>query len=143
LRSAEEGRQLLQAGDYASALLNLEKALRLDLNAPSVYFYLASAHFHLANHEESLNFLEVAASRLQNSPQWMSEILALQKRTHQALAQRARDRQARIGEGGKAAEQPKSVPKMPAVAALSFLLLLLGSLVFAAVSSPRLKRLWQ
>ncbi|HEY2922150.1 MAG TPA: hypothetical protein VGK77_24480 [Candidatus Binatia bacterium] len=76
LRLAERGRTLMQNREYQKAISFLEKALSLDAS-PFIYYYLASAHYHLGNGQGSLNFLEVAESRLSGQPEWMGEIAAL------------------------------------------------------------------
>ena len=76
LRIAERGRSLIQNKDYERAISFLEKALNLDAS-PFIYYYLARAHYHLGNHRGSLNFLEVAESRLAAQPEWMEELAAL------------------------------------------------------------------
>jgi tetratricopeptide (TPR) repeat protein len=76
LRIAEKGRSLIQRKDYEKAIALLEKALNLDAS-PFIYYYLARAHYHLGNHRGSLNFLEVAESRLFAQPEWVEELAAL------------------------------------------------------------------
>jgi tetratricopeptide (TPR) repeat protein len=76
LRLAERGRTLMQNREYQKAISVLEKALSLDAS-PFIYYYLASAHYHLGNGQGSLNFLEVAESRLSGQPEWMGEVAAL------------------------------------------------------------------
>jgi hypothetical protein len=76
LRIAEAGRKLLQRGHYAQALVQLEKALALDTN-PYNYYYLGLVHYRLARYQQSLNFLEIADSRLSDEPEWQRELSAL------------------------------------------------------------------
>lgn len=76
LRLAERGRTLMKDREFQKAISFLEKALSLD-GSPFIYYYLASAHYHLGNGQGSLNFLEVAESRLFGQPEWMGEIAAL------------------------------------------------------------------
>lgn len=76
LRFAERGRTLIQTKEYQKAISFLEKALNLDAS-PFIYYYLARAHYHLGNHQGSLNFLEVAESRLSAQPEWVEELAAL------------------------------------------------------------------
>jgi tetratricopeptide (TPR) repeat protein len=76
LRIAEKGRTLIQTKDYEKAISVLEKALNLDAS-PFIYYYLARAHYHLGNQRGSLNFLEVAESRLAAQPEWVEELAAL------------------------------------------------------------------
>jgi tetratricopeptide (TPR) repeat protein len=76
LRFAERGRKLIQTKEYQKAISFLEKALNLDAS-PFVYYYLARAHYHLGNNQGSLNFLEVAESRLSAQPEWAEELAAL------------------------------------------------------------------
>jgi len=76
LRIAETGRTALQQKQYRRAVYYLEKALSLDAN-PFIHFYLARAHYRLANYRSSIGFLEVAESRFYGDPDWSSEIAAL------------------------------------------------------------------
>lgn len=76
LRIAETGRTALQQKQYRRAVYYLEKALSLDAN-PFIHFYLARAHYRLANYQGSIGFLEVAESRFYGDPDWSSEIAAL------------------------------------------------------------------
>jgi tetratricopeptide (TPR) repeat protein len=76
LRFAERGRKLIQTKEYQKAISFLEKALNLDAS-PFIYYYLARAHYHLGNNQGSLNFLEVAESRLSAQPEWAEELAAL------------------------------------------------------------------
>jgi tetratricopeptide (TPR) repeat protein len=76
LRLAEKGRRLIQDREYQKAISYLEKALSLDAS-PFIHFYLAWAHYHLGDNRGSLNFLEVAESRLYHQPEWMGELTVL------------------------------------------------------------------
>jgi hypothetical protein len=84
LRIAEAGRKLLQEGQYARALVRLERALALDAN-PFVYYYLALLHYRLARYQQSLNFLEVAESRLRAHSGWMTEVSSFKGTVGNAL----------------------------------------------------------
>lgn len=85
LRLTEEGRKLLEAGEYAKALTRLEKTIAIDSTNPYGYYYLAQTHYHLARHQESLNFLDVAESLLNKEPFWLAEVLALKGENFRAL----------------------------------------------------------
>jgi tetratricopeptide (TPR) repeat protein len=76
LRFAERGRNLIKAKEYQKAISFLEKALNLDAS-PFIYYYLARAHYYLGNNQGSLNFLEVAETRLSAQPEWAEELAAL------------------------------------------------------------------
>jgi hypothetical protein len=76
LRLAETGRTLLQQGQHRKAIYYLEKALSMDAS-PSFYFYLARAHFQLADYDSSLRFLQVAESGFDGQPEWVTEVAAL------------------------------------------------------------------
>lgn len=77
LRLTEEGRKILDAGDPAKALTRLEKTIVIDSTNPYGYFYLAKAQNRLGRFRESLNFLDIAESRLGAEPFWLAEIYAL------------------------------------------------------------------
>jgi tetratricopeptide (TPR) repeat protein len=85
LRLTEEGRKLLEAGDYAKALARLEKTISIDSTNPYGYYYLAKAHYHLSHYQESINFLDVAESLLSGQSYWLAEVLALKGENYRAL----------------------------------------------------------
>jgi hypothetical protein len=85
LRMTEEGRKLLDAGDAARAVTRLERTIAIDSTNPYGYFYLAKAQHRLGRHKESLNFLDVAESRLSGEPFWLSEVYALRGENFRAL----------------------------------------------------------
>jgi len=85
LRLTEEGRKLLDGGDAAKALTRLEKTIVIDSTNPYGYFYLAKAQYRLRQYKESLNFLDVAESRLSGEPFWLAEVYALRGENYRAL----------------------------------------------------------
>ena len=85
LRLTEEGRRLIESGDYAKALGRLEKTISIDSTNPYGYYYLAQTHFYLGRYQESLNFLDVAESLLTNEPFWLAEVFALKGEDFRAL----------------------------------------------------------
>lgn len=85
LRLTEEGRKLIEAGEYAKALGRLEKTISIDSTNPYGYYYLAQSHFYLGRYQESLNFLDVAESLLSNEPYWLAEVFALKGEDFRAL----------------------------------------------------------
>ena len=87
LRLTDEGSKLLDAGEAAKALTRLEKTIVIDSTNPYGYFYLAKAQFRLGRYRESLNFLDIAESRLRSEPFWMAEVQALRGDNYRALGQ--------------------------------------------------------
>ncbi len=85
LRLTEEGRKLLESGEYAKALGRLEKTIAIDSTNPYGYFYLAKAHYRLGHYKESLNFLDVAESLVTGQPYWLAEVFALKGDDYRAL----------------------------------------------------------
>ncbi len=85
LRLTEEGRRLIESGDYAKALGRLEKTISIDSTNPYGYYYLAQAHFYLGRYQESLNFLDVAESLLGSEPFWLAEVFALKGENFRSL----------------------------------------------------------
>ena len=85
LRLTEEGRKLLDAGDPQKALTRLEKTIVIDSTNAYGYFYLAKAQNRLGRYKESLNFLDVAESRVSNEPFWLAEVHALRGENYRAL----------------------------------------------------------
>jgi hypothetical protein len=85
LRLTEEGRKSLDTGDAPKAVTQLEKTIVIDSTNPYGYFYLAKAQNRLGRYKESLNFLDVAESRLGGDPFWLAEIFALRGENFRAL----------------------------------------------------------
>lgn len=108
LRLTEEGRRILEAGDPARSLTRLEKTIVIDSTNPYGYFYLAKAQHRLGRHKESLNFLDVAESRLGAEPFWLAEIHALRGENYRAQGQPQRaeasyNQALRLNSGNRAA----------------------------------------
>jgi tetratricopeptide (TPR) repeat protein len=87
LRLTDEGKKLLDSGDPAKALTRLERTIVIDSSNPYGYFYLAKAQYQLGRYRESLNFLNIAESRLANEPFWVAEVHALRGENYRALGQ--------------------------------------------------------
>ena len=87
LRLTEEGKKLLDSGDPAKALTRLERTIVIDSTNPYGYFYLAKAQYQLGRYRESLNFLNIAESRLANEPFWLAEVHALRGENYRSLGQ--------------------------------------------------------
>jgi tetratricopeptide (TPR) repeat protein len=85
LRLVEEGRKLVDAGAPGKGLPRLEQSIAIDSSNPYAYFYLAKAHHKLGRYRESLNFLDVAESRLSSEPYWLAEVHALRGENFRAL----------------------------------------------------------
>jgi hypothetical protein len=90
LRLTDEGVKLLDAGEPAKALTRLERTIVIDSTNPYGYFYLAKAQYRLARYRESLNFLDIAESRLRSEPFWLAEVQALRGDNYRALGQNQR-----------------------------------------------------
>jgi tetratricopeptide (TPR) repeat protein len=93
LRLSEEARKLLENGEYAKALSRLERAIAIDSTNAYGHFLLARTQFGLKRYKDSLNFLDVAESRLGGEPFWLSEVYALKGENFRALgmAERAEE----------------------------------------------------
>ena len=87
LRLTEEGRKVLDTGDTAKALARLEKTIVIDSTNPYGYFYLAKAQYQMGRYSASLNFLDIAESRLGPEPFWLAEIHALRGDNYLAQGQ--------------------------------------------------------
>lgn len=87
LRLTDEGRKILDAGDPAKALTRLEKTIVIDSTNPYGYFYLAKAQYRMGRYRESLNFLDIAESRLGPEPFWLAEIHTLRGDNFRAQGQ--------------------------------------------------------
>jgi hypothetical protein len=85
LRLTEEGRRLVESGEYDKALHRLEKTISIDSTNPYGYYYLAQAHHGLTHYQESLNFLEVAESLFSGQSYWLAQVFALRGENYHAL----------------------------------------------------------
>jgi tetratricopeptide (TPR) repeat protein len=85
LRLTEEGRRLIDGGAPGKGLPRLEQSIAIDSTNPYGYFYLAKAHHKLGRYKESLNFLDVAESRLTGEAYWLAEVHALRGENFRAL----------------------------------------------------------
>lgn len=85
LRLTEEGKKLLESGEYTKALSRLEKTIAIDSTNPYGYYYLAKVHYHMGRHQKSVSFLDVAESLLSREPYWLAEVFALKGDNFRAL----------------------------------------------------------
>ncbi|NIO07764.1 MAG: tetratricopeptide repeat protein [Deltaproteobacteria bacterium] len=85
LRLTEEGRLLMEAGEYEKALNRFEKTIAIDSTNPYSYFYLALAHHYLTHYQQSTNFLDVAESLLTEEPYWLARVYTLKGKNLEAL----------------------------------------------------------
>ena len=113
LRLSEEGRKLLDGGEYAKALTRLERAIAIDSTNAYGHFLLAKTQFGLRRYQESLNFLDVAESRLGAEPFWLSEVYALRGENFRALgmaerAEESYEKALAINPGNRAAAEALS-----------------------------------
>jgi tetratricopeptide (TPR) repeat protein len=113
LRLTEEGKRLLAAEEYSRALAPLERSIAVDSSNPYSYFYLAKAHYHLGRYQESLNFLDVAESRLSSEPFWMAETFALRGDNYRRLgfmhrAETSYEQALKLNPGSKTAADGRS-----------------------------------
>jgi len=116
LRLTEEGRKLIDAGAPAKGLQRLEQSITIDSTNPYGYFYLAKAHHKLGRYKESLNFLDVAESRLAAEPYWLAEVHALRGENFRALGMTERaeasfSRALSINSGNRTAVEAISRPQ--------------------------------
>ena len=115
LRLTEEGRRLLDAGDPRKALSRLEQTIVIDSTNPYGYFFLAKAHYRLGRYKESLNFLDVAESRLSQETFWLAEVYALRGENFRALgmtqkAEASYTQALRLNSGNRTAAEALSNP---------------------------------
>ena len=66
LRVTEEGRKLLDAGEAPKAISRLERAIVIDSDQPLRLLLFGQRATRLGRYKESLNFLDVAESRLRD-----------------------------------------------------------------------------
>lgn len=87
LRFAERGRKEIKLREYQKAVNYFERAVSLGLRSylPYIYYYLAQTHYHLANYQNAVNFLEVAESWLGDYSDWMTSIATLRQDNTNAM----------------------------------------------------------
>jgi len=85
LRLTEEGRKLLDSGEYEKGLQRFEKTIAIDSTNPYSYYYLGLAHNRLTHYQASTNFLDVAESLLSEEPYWLAQVFALKGENLHAL----------------------------------------------------------
>ena len=85
LRMTEEGKRLIDSGQYDKALSRIERALAIDASNPYVYYFLGKAHFYLFDYRQSVEFLDVAESLLSTHGFWLGEIHSLKGQNYQEL----------------------------------------------------------
>ena len=122
LRLTEEGRKLIDGGAPGKGLPRLEQSIAIDSTNPYGYFYLAKAHHKLGRHKESLNFLDVAESRLLGEAYWIAEVYALRGENFRALgmserAEASYSKALSINPGNRTAAEAMSRPQGSPVAA--------------------------
>jgi tetratricopeptide (TPR) repeat protein len=106
---------LLDAGDPRKALSRLEQTIVIDSTNPYGYFFLAKAHYRLGRYKESLNFLDVAESRLSQETFWLAEVYALRGENFRALgmtqkAEASYTQALRLNSGNRTAAEALSNP---------------------------------
>lgn len=85
VKLVQQGQDLLRTGDYSAALARFERAIDVDSTNPYSLYFVARAHYFLTHYRESLNFLDVAESRLAGDDRWLAEIHVLRARNATAL----------------------------------------------------------
>jgi tetratricopeptide (TPR) repeat protein len=87
LRFAEQGRKEINSRQYAKAINYFERAVSLGVRDyfPYIYYYLAQAHYYLANYQSAYHFLDVAESWLGEDSDWMTSITALRQQNINAV----------------------------------------------------------
>ena len=85
VKLVQQGQDLLRTGDYSAALARFERAIDVDSTNPYSLYFVARAHYFLAHYRESLEFLDVAESRLAGDDRWLAEIHVLRARNATAL----------------------------------------------------------
>lgn len=94
-RLADAARAQLAAGDEATALEQLERAIAIDPNNAYAYFFLAELHFHTHSYDQAVAFADRAAALgAATSPEWTSRAWCLQGNAFEAAGRFADARQA-------------------------------------------------
>lgn len=73
-RLTQEGRQLLQSGNYDNAIRLLEQAVGLDPNNGQSYYYLAQAWLEKGVLAEAKEFNSLARTYLQHDKEWLNRV---------------------------------------------------------------------
>ena len=85
MKLVQQGRLLLESGQYKQALATFEQAIGMDSANPYSHYFVAQAHYSLGKHRESLSFLDVAELRLAADARWLAEVQVLRARNATAL----------------------------------------------------------
>ena len=85
MKLVQQGRTLLRAEKYKAGLGRFEQAIGIDASNPYSHYFVARAHYFLANYRESLSFLDVAESRLAADHRWLAEVHVLRARNATAI----------------------------------------------------------
>ena len=73
-RLTQEGRELLQSGNYDNAIRLLEQAVGLDPNNGQSYYYLAQAWLEKGVLAEAKEFNSLARIYLQHDKEWLNRV---------------------------------------------------------------------
>ena len=73
-RLTQEGRQLLQSGNYDNAIRLLEQSVGLDPNNGQSYYYLAEAWLEKGVLAEAKEFNSLARIYLQDDKEWLNRV---------------------------------------------------------------------
>jgi Tfp pilus assembly protein PilF len=70
----QDGKQLLQAGNYDNAIRLLEQAIGLNPNNGQSYYYLAQAWLKKGKFSEAKEFNSLARTYLKDYPDWINRV---------------------------------------------------------------------
>ncbi len=107
---ADQGRAQYAAGDYDTALEQLERAIAVDPTNPYAYYYLAQIHFARHNYDQAAAFADRAAVLSAKADRsWLSRCYELQGRVFETVgrfpdARRAYTRAVEAHAGNAAAQ---------------------------------------
>jgi len=81
----DAGRASIAAGDYGTALEQLERAIAIDSGNPYAYYYLAQLHLIHRTYDQAIAFADRAASLSEaRAPEWASRAYTLQGNAFEA-----------------------------------------------------------
>jgi tetratricopeptide (TPR) repeat protein len=89
LHLTEKGKGELEHGELKKAMDRFEKAIGLDAQNSTAYFFFAEARFQQKEYRQSLALLERAEGLLPGNPEWLVKVYLLQGRNYEALGNKS------------------------------------------------------
>jgi tetratricopeptide (TPR) repeat protein len=89
LHLTEKGKGELEHGELKKAMDRFEKAIGLDAQNSTAYYFFAEARYQQKEYRQSLALLERAEGLLPGNPEWLVKVYLLQGRNYEALGNKS------------------------------------------------------